>query len=90
MIEDKTLVWKFNRGSRDALQRIYEKFKNDLVGLAMTLLRDRSLAEDVVHDVFVAFARKAGQFSLSGTLKGGHEGDMRGQDSRQGCDPAGA
>jgi len=38
--------------------------------LAVTLLRDRSLAEDVVHDVFVSFARTAGRFTLSGTLKG--------------------
>jgi RNA polymerase sigma-70 factor (ECF subfamily) len=70
MIEDSILVWKFNRGSKDALQRIYEKFKDDLLGLAITLLRDRSLAEDVVHDVFVSFGSTVGSFHLSGTLKG--------------------
>jgi len=70
MVEDKILVWKFNRGSKDALRRIYEKYKDDLLGLAITLLRDRSLAEDVVHDVFVSFAGAVGTFHLSGTLKG--------------------
>jgi RNA polymerase sigma factor (sigma-70 family) len=70
MIDEKILVWKFNRGSKEALQRLYEKYKDDLLGLAITLLRDRSLAEDVVHDVFVSFARTAGTFRLSGTLKG--------------------
>ncbi len=70
MVEDNILVWKFNRGSKDALRRIYEKFKDDLLGLAITLLRDRSLAEDVVHDVFVSFAGTVGTFHLSGTLKG--------------------
>jgi len=70
MVEDKILVWKFNRGSKDALRRIYEKYKDDLLGLAITLLRDRSLAEDVVHDVFVSFAGTVGTFHLSGTLKG--------------------
>jgi RNA polymerase sigma-70 factor (ECF subfamily) len=69
-VEDNILVWQFNRGSKDALQRIYEKFKDDLLGLAITLLRDRSLAEDVVHDVFVSFAGTVGSFHLSGTLKG--------------------
>lgn len=69
-INENILVWQFNRGSRDALQRIYEKYKEDLLGLAITLLRDRSLAEDVVHDVFVAFARRVGKFRLSGTLRG--------------------
>ena len=70
MIEDNILVWKFNRGSKDALRRIYEKFKDDLLGLAITLLRDRSLAEDVVHDVFVSFGGTVGSFRLSGSLKG--------------------
>ncbi|MFZ2148633.1 MAG: sigma-70 family RNA polymerase sigma factor [Sedimentisphaerales bacterium] len=70
MVEDKILVWKFNRGSKDALRRIYEKYKDDLLGLAITLLRDRSLAEDVVHDVFVSFAGAVGTFHLSGSLKG--------------------
>jgi len=70
MIDEKILVWKFNRGSKDALRQLYEKYKDDLLGLAVTLLRDRSLAEDVVHDVFVSFAGTTGSFQLSGTLKG--------------------
>jgi RNA polymerase sigma factor (sigma-70 family) len=70
MIEDKILVWKFNRGSKNAFRCIYEKYKDDLLGLAVTLLRDRSIAEDVVHDTFVSFAGTVGVFRLSGTLKG--------------------
>jgi RNA polymerase sigma-70 factor (ECF subfamily) len=70
MIDEKMLVWRFNRGSKDALRRIYEKYKDGLLALALTLLRDRSLAEDVVHDVFVSFAATTGTFALSGTLKG--------------------
>ena len=70
MVEDKILVWKFNRGSKDALRRIYEKYKDDLLGLAVTLLRDKSVAEDIVHDVFVSFAQTTGTYHLSGTLKG--------------------
>ena len=70
MIDEKILVWKFNRGSKDALRRIYEKYKDDMLGLAVTLLRDRAEAEDVVHDVFVSFSGTAGRFTLSGTLKG--------------------
>ena len=70
MIEDKILVWRFNRGSKDAFRCIYEKYKDDLLGLAVTLLRDRNIAEDVVHDVFVTFAGTVGTFQLTGTLKG--------------------
>ena len=70
VIEDRILVWKFNRYSKDALQRIYEKYKSDLLGLARALLTDKNAAEDVLHDVFVTFARSSGKFRLSGSLKG--------------------
>ena len=69
MLEDRIFVFRFNRGSKEALRRIYEKYKDDLLGLAVALLNDVSLAEDVVHDVFVSFARSAGTFNLTGSLK---------------------
>jgi RNA polymerase sigma factor (sigma-70 family) len=70
MLEDKRLVWRFNRGDFDALRGIYEKYKDDLVTLAAALLIDVSSAEDVVHDVFVSFMRSSGRFRLTGSLKG--------------------
>lgn len=35
----------------------------------MALLNDQSLVDDVVHDVFVSFAKTAGRFVLRGSLK---------------------
>ncbi len=70
MLEDKLLIWKFNRGNRDALRRVYEKYKDDLVTLAAALLVDVSSAEDAVHDVFVSFIKSADKFRLTGSLKG--------------------
>ena len=70
MLEDKLLILKFNRGHREALHQIYEKYKNDLVTLASALLTDGGLAEDVVHDVFIGFIRSEGKFQLTGSLKG--------------------
>ena len=70
MIEDKWLVWKLKCGNRAALCHIYEKYKNDLLKLALVLSNDRSIAEDVVHDVFVSFAQFAGKLKLKGNLKG--------------------
>lgn len=70
MLEDKLLVWQFNRGSKDALRHIYEKYKNDLVTLAAALLTNVSSAEDVVHDVFVCFIKSSERFRLTGSLKG--------------------
>ena len=69
MLEDKLLIWKFNRGNRDALRGIYEKYKDDLVTLAVALLNNISSAEDVVHDVFVSFIESSGKFRLTGSLK---------------------
>ena len=69
MIEDEVLKWKFKCGSTDALRRIYEKYLNRLLTLAMALLNDAGAAEDVVHDVFVSFAESAEGFKLAGSLK---------------------
>ncbi len=70
MLEDKLLVLKCRRGSKDAMCRIYLKYKDYMLTLAKGLLGEQAEAEDVVHDVFVAFARSAEQFQLTGSLKG--------------------
>jgi RNA polymerase sigma-70 factor (ECF subfamily) len=54
----------------DALRRIYEKYKPDLLSTAGALLNDPAAVEDVLHDVFVRFASQAGRFQLKGSLKG--------------------
>jgi len=69
-MEDKQLVLKCKRGSSDALERIYQKYKADLLVLAMALLNDKSAAEDVLHDVFVTFVQSLEKFQLTGSLKG--------------------
>ncbi|UCD49370.1 MAG: sigma-70 family RNA polymerase sigma factor [Phycisphaerales bacterium] len=70
MLEDRILVWRFNRGDTAALCRIYEKYRDGLLKVAAALLNDKSDIEDVLHDVFVDFARAAGRFQLRGSLKG--------------------
>jgi RNA polymerase sigma-70 factor (ECF subfamily) len=70
MLEDRLLVWRFNRGDADALRSIYEKYRTDLLKVATALLNERDGVEDVVHDVFVSFAQTVGKFRLSGSLKG--------------------
>jgi RNA polymerase sigma-70 factor (ECF subfamily) len=68
-IEDRLLVWRFNRGDLAGMCRIYEKHHVCLARVATALLNDRSLVEDVVHDVFLSFAKTAGRFKLTGSLK---------------------
>ena len=70
MLEDELLKWKFRRGSREALARIYEKYLDPMLTLAVGLLNNTAQAEDVVHDVFVSFAKSAGDFRTRGSLSG--------------------
>ena len=70
MLEDRFLIWKLRQGSSTALCRIYEKYRDDLLRLAVSLSNDTTAAEDIVHDVFVSFIRQARQFRLTGSLKG--------------------
>jgi RNA polymerase sigma-70 factor (ECF subfamily) len=70
MIEDRFLIWRFNRGDPAALCRIYERHRDGLLKVAAALLNDRSGVEDVIHDVFVDFAQSVGRFELHGSLKG--------------------
>lgn len=69
-MEDKQLVKQCKRGSKDALRLIYEKYKDYLLILAVGLVNNSSIAEDVVHDVFTSFVRDIEKFRLTGTLKG--------------------
>ncbi len=59
MLEDKVLVRRFKSGDVAALERIYEKYKNELLALAVSLMNDITAAEDAVHDVFVSLAQSA-------------------------------
>jgi RNA polymerase sigma-70 factor (ECF subfamily) len=68
-LEDKLLILRFKQGSSEALRRIYEKYRLYLLKLAVALLNDASLAEDVVHDVFIRFVQSADEFKINGSLK---------------------
>jgi RNA polymerase sigma-70 factor (ECF subfamily) len=69
-MKDSFLIWRFKHGSSDALCRIYEKYEDYMLTIAVSLLNDISAAEDVVHDVFVSFAQSADKIRLNGNLKG--------------------
>jgi RNA polymerase sigma factor (sigma-70 family) len=68
-LEDKLLIWKLNRGSKDALCRIYDKYRDDLVRIAAGLANNVSVAEDVVQDVFLTLVRSGGRSEIKRNLK---------------------
>ena len=69
-LADRQLIWKYNRGKREVLRQIYERYKDDLVTLAAVLLNEKIAAEDTVHDVFVTFIKSAERLPLIWNLKG--------------------
>ncbi len=92
MLEDELLKWKLRRGSREALARVYEKYIDAMLTLAMGLLNQRAAAEDVVQDVFLSFARSAKGLRAQGSLRSylatgvlNRVRDCRRQRQRQAC-----
>jgi len=69
MLEDRILVWKARSGDADGLRAIYEKYKDDLLSIGVALLHNVSDAEDVLHEVFVDFAKGINEFRLYGSLR---------------------
>jgi len=69
MLEDERLKWKLRRGSPEALTRVYEKYVDAMLTLAVGLLNNRAAAEDVVQDVFLSFARSAKGLQSHGSLR---------------------
>ena len=69
MLEDKLLLWKFKRGSSEALERLYEKHEAYLLTVATGLLNDSHAAEDVLHDVIISFVKSVDKIKLNGNLK---------------------
>ncbi len=69
MLEDELLKWKLRRGSPEALARVYEKYVDAMLTLAVGLLNNRATAEDVVQDVFLSFARSARGLKSHGSLR---------------------
>jgi RNA polymerase sigma-70 factor (ECF subfamily) len=68
-LEDRRLLRELNHGSRDALRRIYQKYRCELFTIGVALVGDRDLAEDCLQDVFVRLAESAGRIRVAGNLK---------------------
>jgi len=49
-------------GDRGALRRLYDEEAGRLVSVALRIVRRRELAEDVVHDAFLAVWQRAGTY----------------------------
>ena len=69
-MKDRRLVHRLLCADPDALRQIYNRYKDDLLTVAMALLADPDAAEDCVHDVFVHFAGAPADMRANRNLKG--------------------
>jgi RNA polymerase sigma-70 factor (ECF subfamily) len=69
MTEDRLLIERCKQGDSQALQRIYDEYREHLVVLAMALAGNLNEAEDNLHDVYHNFVRNLDRFKLTGKLK---------------------
>lgn len=69
MIEDKLLIFRFKQDHNGALRQIYDKYKIEMLKLAVVLTGDVNTAEDIVHDIFVRFAQSSRRIGITGNLR---------------------
>jgi RNA polymerase sigma factor (sigma-70 family) len=61
-LSDEALVALVARSSEEALAEIYDRFGRIAYGVALRVVRDRSLADDAVQEGFLAVWRSASRF----------------------------
>ena len=59
---DAKLLAASAAGQAQAMAELYDRYHAQLFGLALKILQNRSLAEDVIQDVFMTIWKKAGQY----------------------------
>ena len=69
MLQDKRLIWRLQRGDAEALRLIYDKYKLDLLKLAILLTGNIHRSEDAVQDVFLKLAESFDRITDHGNLK---------------------
>jgi RNA polymerase sigma-70 factor, ECF subfamily len=60
---DQDLLADAGRGDRAAFATLYDRYASRLFGLILMLVRDRTVAEDVLQEVFLHIWRKAADYN---------------------------
>ena len=66
--EDAALLSKLRLGAPAAVEALLERYHGKVYGLAMSIMRNKSEAEDAAQDVFLTVVRKAGRFQGNSAL----------------------
>src|SRR4029079_8301319 len=63
--EDIAFALRVRQGDHDAFRALYERYGNAVLGLAQSVVHDRSAAEDITHDVVLCSWRTRCAFEPS-------------------------
>ncbi|MBT8264723.1 MAG: sigma-70 family RNA polymerase sigma factor [Eudoraea sp.] len=66
----KKLIQNCKKGERKAQEQLYRKYANVLFGLCLKYSRNKTEAEDNLHDSFMVIFDKIGQFKFKGSFEG--------------------
>jgi RNA polymerase sigma factor (sigma-70 family) len=61
-LDDQLLAERLRSGDREALGVLYDRYASVAMAVAVRVVSDRGLAEDVVHDAYVAVWQKIDRF----------------------------
>ncbi|MGB5435137.1 MAG: RNA polymerase sigma factor [Maribacter sp.] len=64
------LIDKCKKGDRKAQEQLYRQFSNILFGICLKYSRNKSEAEDSLHDSFMTIFEKIGQYKSKGSFEG--------------------
>jgi RNA polymerase sigma factor (sigma-70 family) len=68
--DDQLLAERLRSGDREALGVLYDRYASVAMAVAVRVVSDRQLAEDLVHDAYVAVWQKIDRFDASrGSLR---------------------
>jgi RNA polymerase sigma-70 factor (ECF subfamily) len=66
--EDAALLSQLRLGAPAAVESLFDRYHGKVYGLAMSILKNQSDAEEAVQDVFLTVVRKADRFRGNSTL----------------------
>ncbi len=69
-LNDTYLVEKIKQGSEPAFREIYERYHLQMYYIAKKYVKDQSLAEDAVQDIFVKVWEKRDELDTSKSIRG--------------------
>lgn len=64
------LIEKCKKGDRRAQEQLYRQYSNILFGICLKYSRNKSEAEDSLHDSFMTIYEKIGQYKSKGSFEG--------------------